>query len=48
MATAASTGSNVAAAQDIIHMSQVGGPRAALKLGNTAKARNYASQVPPS
>ena len=46
VATAASTGSNVAAAQDIIHMSQVGGARAALKLGNAAKARAYATQVP--
>lgn len=46
VATAASTGSNVAAAQDIIHMSQVGGARAALKLGDAAKARAYASQVP--
>ena len=48
VATAASTGSNVAAAQDIIHMSQVGGARAALKLGDAAKARSYASQVPAS
>lgn len=46
VATAASTGSNVAAAQDIIHMSQVGGARAALKLGDAAKARAYAVQVP--
>ena len=46
VATAASTGSNVAAAQDIIHMSQVGGARAALKLGDGAKARAYAVQVP--
>jgi hypothetical protein len=48
VATAASTGSNVAAAQDIIHMSQVGGARAALKLGDAAKARAYAVQVPAS
>jgi hypothetical protein len=48
VATAASTGSNVAAAQDIIHMSQVGGARAALKLGDAAKARAYAAQVPAS
>ena len=46
VATAASTGSNVAAAQDIIHMSQVGGARAALKLGDATKARAYAGQVP--
>ena len=48
VATAASTGSNVAAAQDLIHMSQVGGARAALKLGDAAKARAYAAQVPAS
>ena len=46
VATAASTGSNVSAAQDLIHMSQVGAARAALKLGDAAKARSYASQVP--
>jgi len=48
VATAASTGSNVAAAQDIIHMAQVGGARAALKLGDAAKARAYAVLVPAS
>ena len=46
VATAASTGSNVAAAQDIIRMAQVGGARAALKRGDAAKARAYASLVP--
>jgi hypothetical protein len=46
VATAGSTGSNVAAAQDLINMSRVGAARAALKLGDAALARTYASQVP--
>ena len=46
VAAAASTGSNVAAAQDIINMSRVGAARAALKVGDAALARTYASQVP--
>ena len=46
VAAAGSTGSNVAAAQDIINMSRVGAARAALKVGDAALARTYASQVP--
>lgn len=46
VATAASTGANVAAAQDLINMSRVGAARAALKLGDAALARSYAGQVP--
>ena len=48
VATAAKTGANVAAAQDLIYMSQVGAARAALKLGDATLARSYASQVPAS
>ncbi|MEP6551872.1 MAG: hypothetical protein ABJB95_11855, partial [Gemmatimonadales bacterium] len=39
-------GANVAAAQDLIYMSQVGAARAALKVGDLALARTYALQVP--
>jgi hypothetical protein len=39
-------GTNVAAAQDLIYMSQVGAARAALKVGDLALSRTYASQVP--
>jgi len=46
VATAGRTGTNVAAAQDLIYMSQVGAARAALKLGDATLARSYASQVP--
>src|SRR5438552_6225369 len=46
VATAGSSGTNVAAAQDLINMSRVGAARAALKLGDAALARTYASQVP--
>jgi hypothetical protein len=46
VATAGRTGTNVAAAQDLIYMSQVGAARAALKLGDNTLARTYAIQVP--
>src|SRR5438046_9539553 len=46
VATAGSTGANVTAAQDLINMSRVGAARAALKLGDAALARTYASLVP--
>lgn len=46
VATAARTGANTAAAQDLIHMSQVGAARAALGLGDLALARGYAVAVP--
>jgi starch-binding outer membrane protein, SusD/RagB family len=46
VATAARQGTNVAAAQDLIYMSQVGAARAALKVGDGPLARTYASQVP--
>lgn len=46
VATAASTGSNVAAAQDLINMSNVGAARAALKLGDLTTAVAHASKVP--
>ena len=46
VATAASTGSTVAAAQDLINMSHVGAARAALKLGDAALARTHATAVP--
>lgn len=39
-------GATVAAAQDLIYMSQVGAARAALKVGDLALARTYALQVP--
>ncbi|HVS59708.1 MAG TPA: hypothetical protein VHE82_03325 [Gemmatimonadaceae bacterium] len=48
VATAARQGANVAAAQDLIYMSQVGAARAAFKLGDAALAQSYASQVPAS
>jgi hypothetical protein len=46
VATAGSTGANVAAAQDLINMSRVGAARAALKVGDATLARTYASAVP--
>jgi len=49
VATAAKAGANAAntaAAQDLIYMSQVGAARAALKMGDAAKARSYATLVP--
>jgi starch-binding outer membrane protein, SusD/RagB family len=46
VATAGSTGANVAAAQDLINMSRVGAARAALKVGDATLARTYASLVP--
>lgn len=45
IATATASGSS-AGATDIINMSRVGAARAALKLGDGAKAVSYASQVP--
>ncbi len=45
VATAGRQGTNTAAAQDLIYMSQVGAARAALKLGDAALARSYASLV---
>lgn len=48
VATAGKTGANVAAAQDLIYMAQVGAARASLKKGDLAKARTYASAVPAS
>lgn len=45
IATAQAAGSS-AAATDILNMARVGAARAALKLGDGAKARGYASQVP--
>ena len=46
VATAARQGTNTAAAQDLIYMSQVGAARAALKRGDLALARTYAALVP--
>ena len=46
VATAGRTGANVAAAQDLIYMAQVGAARASLKKGDLAKAREYAALVP--
>lgn len=48
VATAAKQGANAAAAQDLITMSQVGAARAALKLGDLALSKSFASQVPAS
>ncbi|HEX6597724.1 MAG TPA: hypothetical protein VF034_00250 [Gemmatimonadaceae bacterium] len=48
VATAARQGANVNAAQDLIYMSQVGAARAALKLGDLALSKSFASQVPAS
>ncbi|HUQ98315.1 MAG TPA: hypothetical protein VM166_02610 [Gemmatimonadaceae bacterium] len=48
VATAGNVAPNTAAAQDIINMSRVGAARAALKLGDNALARTYASLVPSS
>jgi hypothetical protein len=48
VATAAKQGANVNAAQDLIYMSQVGAARAALKLGDLALSKSFASQVPAS
>lgn len=45
IATAQASGSS-AAATDIVNMARVGAARAALKLGDGAKARGYATQVP--
>lgn len=45
VATAQASGSS-AAATDIVNMARVGAARAALKLGDAAKARGYATQVP--
>ena len=47
IATATASGSS-AAATDIINMARVGAARAALKLGDGAKAVSYATQVPAS
>jgi hypothetical protein len=46
VATAARTGADVAAAQDLIYMAQVGAARASLWLGDLVKARTYAELVP--
>ena len=46
VATAARVGANVAAAQDLIYLAQVGAARAALKMGDLPKARGYAAAVP--
>ena len=46
VATAGRTGANVAAAQDLIYMAQVGAARASLKKGDLVKAREYAALVP--
>lgn len=46
VATAARSGPQTAAAQDLINMANVGAARAALKMGNPALARTYASAVP--
>lgn len=48
VATAGNSGTNAAAAQDLINMSRVGAARAALKLGDLVLARTYASLVPAS
>jgi len=46
VATAGRAGTNVAAADDLINMSNVGAARAALKKGDAAAARTYAARVP--
>lgn len=46
VATAAMTGPDVAAAQDLVFMANVGAARASLKNGDPAKARAYAANVP--
>ncbi len=46
IATAGRSGANVAAADDLINMSNVGAARAALKMGDLTAARTYASRVP--
>ena len=43
---AARTGTNVAAAQDLIYLAQVGAARASLKKGDLVGARSYAALVP--
>jgi hypothetical protein len=48
VATAGRTGTNVAAAQDLIYMAQVGAARASLKKGDAVRARTYAAPVPDS
>ena len=40
------TAANIAAATDLVNMSNVGAARAALKMGDLAKARTYAALVP--
>lgn len=46
VATAGSTGANVAAGQDLISMAHVGAARASLKRGDLATARAHAALVP--
>jgi hypothetical protein len=46
IATAGRTGANIAAADDLINMANVGAARAALNLGDHVKASAYASLVP--
>jgi hypothetical protein len=43
---AGATAANITAATDIVNMSNVGAARAALKMGDLAKARTYAALVP--
>lgn len=45
---AGASAANIAAATDIVNMSNVGAARAALKMGDLAKARTYAALVPAS
>jgi hypothetical protein len=46
VATAARSGLDATAAQDLIYLAQVGAARASLKKGNPAEARAYATGVP--
>ena len=46
VATAARAGADAVAAQDLIHLAQVGAARASLKRGELARARAYAASVP--
>ncbi|MEO5587959.1 MAG: hypothetical protein ABIS03_00130, partial [Gemmatimonadaceae bacterium] len=46
IATAANSGTNAAAATDLINMSNVGAARAALKMNDLAKSRSFAVKVP--
>jgi hypothetical protein len=48
VATAANSGTNAAAATDLINMANVGAARASLKKGDLVKAKAYASLVPAS